>query len=336
MNQVVSKITSQYTQTSENIKTIAEALKYLREDVNKMKRKNQEENGPAAKKNCPSQSSISQPLSPQQGTSQSADNCPSMPTSQDESSRPPSPQHGPSNEDQEEAMDSDEELENYLTTREDEDGNIYADLEEYFEVDDGTGPSVGDKVAGISSKALRGIKTKHDDEKLQALKKKHPRPKNIENLQPPKVEEFLWRQLKRETRQGDFGHQLAVANYCRAMVPIIKAMEAIDNDERMSTISILVKDAFKMLALSVKLTNMKRLERIQKELQDKCKSLCQEGPSATKLLGDYFQEGAKKLENTKGNITIYSGNFLGKKGGDRNNNLSSQKHKHGYQQNYRS
>ena len=187
---MVSKLTSQYGQTSENIKTIAEVLKYLREDVNKLKRKKQEENGPVAKMNCPSQSSISQPLSPQLGTSQSTDNCPSMPTSQEESSRPPSPQQGPSNEDSEGAEDSDEELENYLTTRKDEEGNIYADLEEYFQVDVGTGPSVGDKVAGISNKALRGTKTKHDDEKLQALKKKHPRPRTLKTCRSQRWRNF--------------------------------------------------------------------------------------------------------------------------------------------------
>lgn len=40
--------------------------------------------------------------------------------------------------------------------------------------------------------------------KLQALKEKHKRPVNIANMQIPKTEQFMWKNLKKETRARDF------------------------------------------------------------------------------------------------------------------------------------
>lgn len=58
-----------------------------------------------------------------------------------------------------------------------------------------------------------GPETKKEDEKLQALKEKHLRPKNTQNLQIPKVDEGLWRKLKREVKTVDYLQQKAIANY---------------------------------------------------------------------------------------------------------------------------
>ena len=88
------------------------------------------------------------------------------------------------------------------------------------------------------------------------------------------------------------------------MVPLIKIMEATEKHDKTVNIPSFVSDAFKMLSWNIKQTNLKRRERIQKELQPKYRSL-----SATKLLGDNFQEAAKKLETTKGNLTVSAGHF---------------------------
>ena len=145
---------------------------------------------------------------------------------------------------------------------------------------------------------------------------KHPRPKNIENLQVPKVDDLLWRQLRRDVKQVDYVQQQAVAAYGQAMVPLIKKMEATEKHDKTVNIPSLV--TFKMLSWNIKQTNLKRLERIQKELQPKYRPLFQEGPSATKLLEDNFQEAVKKVEATKGNLTVSTGHFLGKKGCNQN------------------
>ena len=93
------------------------------------------------------------------------------------------------------------------------------------------------------------------------------------------------------------------------MVPLIKIMEATEKHDKTVNIPSFVSDTFKMLPWNIKQANLKRRERIQKELQPKYRSLCQDGPSATKLLADNFQEAAKKLETTKRNLTVSAGHF---------------------------
>ena len=86
-------------------------------------------------------------------------------------------------------------------------------------------------------------------------------------------------------------------------MPLIKELELINGNKQPEKVAELVMDAFKLLSLNIKLTNMNKLERVKKELHAKFVPLCKEGPSATKLLGDHFQEQAKMLESTKQSLT---------------------------------
>ena len=171
-------------------------------------------------------------------------------------------------------------------------------------MEDETGEEVGEHIARITEKALRGGSSKKDEEKLQDLKQKHKRPMNINNLQVPKVEEMLWRQLSRSTKHSDFMQQVAVANFGQAMVPIIKALELMQSRKDPERMQTYMMDAFKTLSLLIKTTNTARLERVKKELNPRYREVCQEGPSATKLLGDNFHETVKKLDQAKGNLTV--------------------------------
>ena len=42
---------------------------------------------------------------------------------------------------------------------------------------------------------------------LEELKKKHKRPANVPNMQIPMIEEFMWLQLKRETKTYVFAQK---------------------------------------------------------------------------------------------------------------------------------
>ena len=89
-------------------------------------------------------------------------------------------------------------------------------------------------------------------------------------------------QLNKEVRIIDYYQKKAVTNYGHAMVPLIKALELINGNKQPEKVAELVIDAFNLLSLNIKLTNMNRLERVKKELHSKYVSLCEEGPSATK------------------------------------------------------
>ena len=128
------------------------------------------------------------------------------------------------------------------------------DLEKFFGGQDETGPEVTERIAKVTNKALRGEKTKEDDEKLQALKKKHKRPENIKNMQIPRIEDFMWRQLKRETRTYDFVQQKALEGYNSILSPLVKALDLFKSKSQQDKAIEYVTDAYKIIRLTVKAT----------------------------------------------------------------------------------
>ena len=296
--QVVSRLNTD-SKTSKDIQTLAQAIQTLQTDINSLKRKHTDDDGPSPKRGCKENLTA---------------------VIENQAPSPPSPVAGTSADSETEDVDEDSDIElEHFIVQEEIQNDKFAELEQYFEEDDGAGEEVGEQIARISERVLRGTKTKKDGEKFQALKDKHKRPRNISNLQAPKVEEFLWGQLSKDLRTVDYYQKKAVTNYGQAMVPLIKALECINGNKQPEKVAELVMDAFKLLSLNIKLTNMNRLERVKKELHAKYVPLCEEGPSATKLLGEHFQEQAKKLESSKQNLTKNATRpFLGKKGGERN------------------
>ena len=296
-NQVVNRLSSQtdnFSQTAKNIQTLAEAVKSFREDMKSLKRKTteeQEEVPPIKKKSNLQERKVETPEN--------------------------SPRPGTSAEALSDTDDSEDELDRFLEPKESIGAdNPYAELEDFYQVEDETGKEVGEHIAGICNRVLRSSKSKKEEEKVQKIIQQHLRLKNIENLQVPKVDSQLWLQLNRDVKRVDYIQQQAVAAYGQAMVPLIKVMEAAEKQDKTVNTPSLVSDAFKILSWNIKQTNLKRLDRIQKELQPKYRTLCQDGPSATNLLGDNFQEGTKKLDTAKGNLTVNTNYFFRRRGAD--------------------
>lgn len=316
INKVVSNLqkrVAEFSQSTKDIKTLAKAVKSISDDMKSLKRKlPTEDQTNIAKQPCMDKDDrqITIPSSPTPGTSTQSD-----------------------------SEESTDDLEEFMQEEEDysESADTYEDLEDYFQVQDGTGEEVGDQIAKITERALRGTKNKKDEEKLQELQQKHLRPKNIQNLQVPKVDDILWRQLKRETKNVDYLQQKAVANYSQALIPIIKALELLKSSSGKATEATgHIMDAFKILCLNIKATNLGRTERIKRELQPKFRAICKNEASATNLFGDNFQEAVKKLEGTKSNLTSTAQqHFLGKKGGSRFNSQLSHSFKYNYGQNHK-
>ena len=319
IDKIVSKLSAQlhqYSQAAKDIKTLAEAVQTMRKDIGNLKRKSEGENddAPASKKSRAAQPDYQQP------------GCSSQPDIPFPNNAVPDNHVAnqlPDGIEEVSEEESDDELEQFLEPEQDpaEEVDPIDELEDYFQPDDGTGVAVGDQIARITDKAVRGPKSKKDDEKLQKLTEKHLRPRNVANLQAPKVEEFLWRQLRWDVKKVDYERQTALNSYSLAVTPITKALDALQaNDSGLAKTHIM--DAFKILCLTIKKTNQKRMDDIKKDLQPKFRTLVPEEPSTTKLLGDNFLEAIKKLEGTKGNVTLSQQHFLSKKGGDRNNKSS--------------
>jgi hypothetical protein len=126
---------------------------------------------------------------------------------------------------------------------------------------------------------------------------------------------MIWNQLRPQTKNVDFVNQQATANYNLALVPIIKTMELLRGRPDLKEANNHLMDAFKILCLSVKSTNVARAERIRKDLQPKYKALCDIEASSSQLFGDTLQEAIKKLDGQKVQLTnTNSTPFLGKRG----------------------
>lgn len=157
----------------------------------------------------------------------------------------------------------------------------FAELENFFSSDAVVGEEIDSQLARITDQALRGPKNPKDKEKMQNLKDKYKRPGNIKNLQVPKVEEMIWNQLRSTTKNVDFINQQAAASYNLALIPIIKTIELLRGRPGLKEVNNHLMDAFKILCLSIKSTNVARAERIRKDLQPKYKTICDIEASAT-------------------------------------------------------
>ena len=297
-------------QINKNIRTLAEAIQALRSDVSELKRKAN--------------------VDPSTLTGQSAEkraraleNAPeSSPQSkgQDRERSCVSPIPGTSTDNLNTVESDGENIDGFMAESDnesidDEIDDTLEDLECFFGGQDETGPDVSERMAKITDQALRGAKTKGDDDKLKELAKSHKRPKNIINMQVPKVDDLLWRQLKRETKTIDFIQQKATANYNLIMTPLIKALDLFKQKDQQKTAIGFVTDAYKMLGLTVKQTTHARRERIRKELQPQFRSICEQEASPKHLFGENLAEAIKKLQGTKTLTTTHSqGNFLSRKG----------------------
>ncbi|MES9881026.1 MAG: hypothetical protein ABW185_09115, partial [Sedimenticola sp.] len=214
---------------------------------------------------------------------------------------------------------------------------LFEELDEFYSHHRATGDKISDKLAGVTNKALRLLVPvdKEEREKRQKLmeeiRTRHRRPENVENLQVPRVEAVMWRQLKHETKANDVLMQRAIGNYHEAIVPVVKMIDMVHRDEKApaNVLKPLLIDTFKLLGDMSTATNSIRRERIKKELLPKYKSLCSEDqpPSATLLFGENFKDEVKQLNEAKQVVLTQQGvrsqfsqntqrqGFLGQRGG---------------------
>lgn len=199
---------------------------------------------------------------------------------------------------------------------ESEEEDIVSSLGQYFNDDEEIGPKIDDDLAKMANEALRG---KARPEKLKKLAEKYKRPANVENLQVPKVEELLWRQLRKESKGPDYLLQKTQSSFSLALIPIIKAVGILHNtkNKELRELQELVTDSFKILTLEVTNNHDVRRERIKKELEPKYRGICNKETSTTKLFGDQLQEAIKALGDSKFSLTLHQSSkkaFLGQRG----------------------
>ena len=220
------------------------------------------------------------------------------------------------------SSDDEERINSYLDSCQEEapegENSEWLDINDHFMDNEETGDDITPELAQLTNKVLR---SRPKEDKSKSLTTRHKRPKNVENLQIQKVNEQLWRQLKKDTKSFDFAMQRSQLSLCQALVPILKMMELFKGQHISQEIKELTGDTFKILAQAVVNSNDARKERIKRDLLPSYRPLCANQPSATKLFGDKIQEDISSLKESKTNLTTnvpHKKPFLFRRGGPQN------------------
>ncbi|XP_060579176.1 uncharacterized protein LOC132736112 [Ruditapes philippinarum] len=294
---------AEFSSATQGMKTLAEAVTVMRQDIKKLQKRKADDDhneSPRKQKKGENENGSSGKQAPTNVTSA----CSSQMIADTE---------------------NESDIDDFLREEKDEEsdneaGTFLEDLDDFFSLQQITGEEVSDHLASITNKALR-VSDKKDAEKIKEFREKYKRPKNVENLQVPTVEEVVWRQLQPNTKQADFLLQKVTGNYGLALTPILRALDLLKTKGSQEDITNCLMDTFKILCLTFKATNTSRGERIRRDIQPQFKAICDIEPSATQLFGDNLQETLKKLKTTKvklGNLShTTSRPFLSKRGARR-------------------
>ena len=124
--------------------------------------------------------------------------------------------------------------------------NWLEELNSFFVSEISTGENVSDKVAEAINKSLRG---KPNPDKMKALVENHKRPENVQNLHIPRVDGFLWDQLKMSTQSQNVAKQKTIAILNQALIPLVWALDHTSNSSNPNTgvLTSHIKDAAKFM-----------------------------------------------------------------------------------------
>jgi hypothetical protein len=305
-----------FSKAAESMKSLTQTVSSLRNEVAELKRKSDSQ-ARGTDDSLPKRPRTNSPALTGQDVLSSSASPPN-----------PDPQQIQSSDDDDGSSDDEFELFSSNNNTDLPNERLFDEFEQFFEEQAETGDAVSDGLAKLVNKALRS-QGKSDKEKLLALVEKYKRPSNIENLQVPKIDSFIWSNLKRDTRTSDVLNQRVIGTINMQIVPVLKAVDCLTKSKDVGTAVNYLMDAVKMACLTVKENNARRVEKIKSEIQPRFKSICENQASATQLFGDNIQEQIKKMEASRLNITQNQPQqpFLGKKGGANATNHSSSHHK---------
>lgn len=200
--------------------------------------------------------------------------------------------------------------------QEEREDDFLGDIEQFFEERTITGEKVSEKVARVAEASLRGSL---DDEKFKQLREKYRRPENVDNLQTPVVDSFIWKGLDRQTRARDVQIQKASAQLSQCLVPVIRTLDLLQSPGELEKgrLKELVTDTFKVIVSSITSNIKVRRDFMLKEMLPAVRGQCAKTvPSATSIFGDKIKEDIKTL-NEKGIQITPAKPFLSSGGGVR-------------------
>ncbi|XP_062581995.1 uncharacterized protein LOC134243769 [Saccostrea cucullata] len=177
--------------------------------------------------------------------------------------------------------------------------HLLDELAECFGSEDKCGEAIHEKLAKVTND---GVRTVVDSDKIKEVSDKYNRPKNVQNLVTPKLNEEIRAHLSRKVRGQDIRIQRTQTLVGKAIVPQLQQINLLLNakqkGETPSTkeLTTLAMDSLKLMTyVYCDLSNRRRELIIQPEKNEEFRALCSnEYPVTDKLFGDDL---GKKVED---------------------------------------
>ena len=231
-----------------------------------------------------------------------------------------------------------------LDSGEESDDDILKDLKSFFKGSEETGSAIDKDMAAIVNSGLRApSKT----EEVKKLKEKFLRPANIENLQVPRTEPVIWRNMSEKSRAADAAIQKSVAKFVPGVTAVIQQLELLNKHKKevqknpiFKEIRKLSTEAVSALSHAIYASCQQRKDLIKNDIDEKFHSLCEpsHAVSATNLFGDNLNTKLKELDDTKKVSVSKRKNYMRqdrKRKFDRHDNRYQEDFRRGYSKNHK-
>ena len=192
-----------------------------------------------------------------------------------------------------------------LASEDESDDDILKELKLVFKGTEKSGPAIDKGLADVVNEGLRSV---GQSEEVKKLREKFIRPSNVDNLQVPKVEPIIWRNLSDKGKATDAAVQKAVSKFMPGLTAIVQQLELINKHKKelkkipvFKEIKKLSTEAVSALSHAVSASCQQRKDAIKSELDSKFHSLCEPAHpvSATQLFGDNLNAELKELDDSK-------------------------------------
>lgn len=201
-----------------------------------------------------------------------------------------------------------------------------------------------DNIESVSSKVDEtlanvvnaGLRAKINRKEAKEMCEKHTRPENCTGLKVPKLNKELWLTgaLGHQTKEQDKTIQTAQKYLTYGLMPLVKLMDDLLQDDNSTTRYELANESFQMLAYAHRDMSNVRRQLIKPNIAEKYKQLCNDStPLTDNLLGDDLEKQIKTVDEMgkvgksvskgKGEKRKYKGNDFDKQKKFRKQKFSS-------------
>ena len=192
-----------------------------------------------------------------------------------------------------------------LASEDESDDDILKEFKLVFKGTEKSGPAIDKGLTDVVNEGLRSV---GQSEEVKKLQEKFIRPTNVDNLQVPKVEPIIWRNLSDKGKATDAAVQKAVSKFMPGLTAIVQQLELINKHKKepkkisvFKEIKKLSTETVSALSHAVSVSCQQRKDAIKSELDSKFHSLCEPAhlASATQLFRDNLNAELKELDDSK-------------------------------------